>query len=213
MAGDQLDLDALQVAAEPRQVIARGRPVIASPAESRTVPWAVSPRPALRRWIDSAACSIACGVRQQLLAGGGEHEAIRQAVEEPRADRVLQRLHPPRHGGVADLEPAGGRGQACHPAPGSETPADRPSPRSRRDLPIGPVQKCTVGLPICRLPNINVQAIVPSSAVDRDGECRCISSRACGSSPRASACASSGRCWWGSPPSASAWRGWGSWAG
>jgi hypothetical protein len=37
VARDELELDALQMAAQPRQVAAR-KPVIASPAESRTVP-------------------------------------------------------------------------------------------------------------------------------------------------------------------------------
>ena len=78
---------------------------MASPAEIRTVPWAVSVRPALRRWIDSAACSMAWASASSSSPAGGQHEAVGQAVEQPGADGVLERLDPPRHGGMADVEP------------------------------------------------------------------------------------------------------------
>ncbi len=46
------------------------------------------------------------GVAEELLAGGGEDEAVGQPVEEPGTDRVLERLDPAGDGGVAHLQPA-----------------------------------------------------------------------------------------------------------
>ena len=84
---------------------------MASPADSRTTPLTASLRPALRRWIESAAFSIASVSASSSLAGTGRREAVGQTLEQARADLLLQRLDAARHRGMADAQRLGRRRQ------------------------------------------------------------------------------------------------------
>src|SRR5258708_26247165 len=89
------------------------------------------------------------GLGRQLLAGRGGHEAVGQALEQPRADLLLQRLHAARHGGMADAQRLGRRRQRAFARQGQE---------NTKIVPVGVhVQNCTANLLNCGLTNIDVR--------------------------------------------------------
>src|SRR5216683_5626990 len=92
------------------------------------------------------------GVGQKLLAGRGRHEAVGQALEQARPDLLLQRLHAARHGGMADAQRLGRRGQRALAGQGQE---------NAEVVPVGVhVQNCTGNLPNCGLTNIDVRPTI-----------------------------------------------------
>jgi hypothetical protein len=106
MAGDQPEPDALQGRAQTRQVARKKR---------RHGLARRDPHGPLGGVGETGAATVdrfgrllhGPGVGQQLFAGGGQHEAVGQPIEQPGADGVLQRLDAPGDGRMADPELAG----------------------------------------------------------------------------------------------------------
>src|SRR5882672_4510595 len=98
------------------------------------------------------------GVGQQLLAGRGRHEAVGQALEQPRADLLLQRLHAARHGGMADAQRLGRCRQRALARQGQE---------NTEIVPVGVhVHKCTAIIPNCGLTNIDVRLSIAAMHIE-----------------------------------------------
>src|SRR6202022_4459693 len=98
------------------------------------------------------------GVGQKLLAGRGRHEAVGQALEQARADLLLQRLHTARHGGMADAQRLGRRRQRALAGQGQE---------NTEIVPVGVhVQNCTGDLPNCGLTNIDVRLSIAAMHIE-----------------------------------------------
>ena len=60
--------------------------------------------------------------RQQVAAGGGEFQPVLGSGEQAHAERPLQRLHLPAHGGVGDVKLLGRQGHPPVPSGGLERP-------------------------------------------------------------------------------------------
>src|SRR5436190_9005722 len=148
VAGGQLELDLLQTVTQLRQMARQ-------PRRHRLA--GRQPHHAAHRVAEAGAAPIdrqrrllhRLGVGQQLLARRGRHEAVGQPLEQPRADLLLQRLHPPRHRRMADAERPGGRRERAFARQREENPQVVPARLH--------VQKCTRNFPNCALTNRNVR--------------------------------------------------------
>ena len=148
VARDHLELDLLQPRAQPRQMARdQHRHRLAGRQAHHAAHRVAEPRAAA---IDGERGLLhRLGVGQQLLAGRCRHEAVGQALEQARADLLLQRLHAARHGGMADAQRLGRRGERALAGERQENP---------EIVPVGiHVQKCTPVLPICGLTNTDVR--------------------------------------------------------
>jgi hypothetical protein len=132
VARHQLELDALQVVPQPRQVERQESGHGLAGREPHRAMGGIGAEPGAAPVDRVRRLFHGLGVGQQPLAGGGQREAVGQAVEQAGADGALQRPDPARDGRMADLEPARRRCQVAFAGQGEEDPEIVPVRRHDR---------------------------------------------------------------------------------